>query len=76
MTKKISYKPLWKLLIDKNMNTSDLVKKAKIGKSTLYKLKKNQNVTTSSLIKIFEALDCNISDIITCENEKEKHREL
>uniref|UniRef100_UPI000B1C3059 helix-turn-helix domain-containing protein n=1 Tax=Staphylococcus hominis TaxID=1290 RepID=UPI000B1C3059 len=60
MTKKISDKPLWKLLIDKDMNTSDLVKKAKIGKSTLYKLKKNQNVRRSSLRKIYGALDRNI----------------
>ena len=78
MTKKVNYNPLWKLLIDKNINHSELIERSRIGKSTFYKIKNNQNVTTDSLIKIYEALDCNISDIVTCENlnDKEKASEL
>lgn len=72
ISKNISYKPLWKLLIDKNLSQSELINNSDISKSTFYKLKQNKNVTTDSLKKICEALDCNISDIITCEDKKEK----
>lgn len=69
--KSVSYKPLWKLLIDLNISQKELISEAGIGKSTFYKLKNDKNVTTDSLIKICEALDCNISDIMTCEDERE-----
>lgn len=72
IVKKVSFKPLWKLLIDLDMTNNDLIKKANIGKSTFYKLKQNKNVNTDSLIKICEALDCNISDIMTCKEEMRK----
>ncbi|RIO10549.1 XRE family transcriptional regulator [Mammaliicoccus sciuri] len=76
MSKKISYKPLWKLLIDLDISQSELIKNAKIGKSTFYKLKNNKNVNTDSLIKICETLNCNISDIMTCEEEKRNKNEF
>ncbi|WP_435431947.1 helix-turn-helix domain-containing protein [Staphylococcus hominis] len=67
----MSYKPLWKLLIDLNMTHKELIETSHIGKSTFYKLKKDKNVTTDSLIKICEALNCDISDIVTCEEESQ-----
>ena len=42
MTKKVNYNPLWKLLIDKNINHSELIERSRIGKSTFYKIKNNQ----------------------------------
>ncbi|MGT2686666.1 helix-turn-helix domain-containing protein [Streptococcus porcinus] len=68
---KISYKPLWKLLIDKDLKNKDLIVKAKLSSSTLYKLKHNENVTTDVLLRICEALDCDFSDIMCCEKESE-----
>lgn len=67
----VSYKKLWKLLIDKEMTKVDLRKKAGISTGTLAKLGKNENVTTDVLVKVCEALDCDISDIM----EMEKHEE-
>lgn len=61
---KIIYNRLWKLLIDKNMNRADLQNAAKISSSTISKLGKGKNVTTEVLIKICEALDCKLEDIM------------
>ncbi|KXB91574.1 helix-turn-helix domain-containing protein [Megasphaera hutchinsoni] len=61
---KISYNRLWKLLIDKNMNRADLQNSAKISSSTIAKLGKGETVTTEVLIKICEALDCKLEDIM------------
>lgn len=64
MAKIISYNKLWKLLIDKNMNKSDLRDKSKISTASLAKLGRNENLTTAVLLKICDALDCDISDIM------------
>lgn len=60
----ISYNKLWKLLIDKGMNKQDLGKIANISPASIAKLGKCANVTTDVLLKICEALDCNLEDII------------
>lgn len=60
---KMSYKKLWKLLIDKDMNKTDLRKAAGISSSSLAKLGKDENVTTDVLVRICEALKCNLNDI-------------
>jgi len=64
MAKIISYNKLWKLLIDKNMNKSDLRDVSKISTASLAKLGRNENLTTAVLLKICDALDCDISDIM------------
>jgi len=61
---RISYNKLWKLLIDKGWNKSDLRTHAGISSSSLAKLSKNENVTTIVLLKICKALQCDISDIV------------
>jgi len=66
----ISYNKLWKLLIDKGMNKQDLGKIANISPTSIAKLGKGANVTTDVLLKICEALECNLEDIIeTVKNE-------
>lgn len=60
----ISYKKLWKLLIDKDMLKKDLAAKAEISSASIAKLSKNENVNTEILKKICNALDCDISDIM------------
>ena len=70
---KMSYKKLWKLLIDRDMKKSDLRKAAGISSSSLAKLGKDENVTTDVLVKICTALKCDISDIMEIiEIEREK----
>ena len=69
----ISYNKLWKLLIDKGMNKQDLGKIANISPASIAKLGKGANVTTDVLLKICEALECNLEDIIeTIKNDETK----
>lgn len=65
----VSYNKLWKLMIDRNLNKSELRKLTGIGTNTLAKLSKNQQVSMEVLLKICSRLDCDISDI--CEFVKE-----
>lgn len=67
---KFSYKPLWKLLIDRDMTNKDLMTNANISKSTLHKLRNNKNVTTDVLLRICNTLKCDLSEIIECVEEK------
>ena len=64
MAKTISYDKLWKLVIDKKMNRTELKEKSGISTASLAKLGKNENLTTAILLKICSTLDCNISDIM------------
>ena len=69
----LSYNKLWKMLIDKKMNRKDLRKKAGISTASIAKLGKGENITTDVLLKICEALDCDITDIM--EIDKSEQRE-
>ncbi|MCD7801903.1 MAG: helix-turn-helix transcriptional regulator [Clostridiales bacterium] len=60
----VSYKKLWKLLIDKDMKKKDLRKATGISTASMAKLSKNENLTTDVLLKICDALKCDISDIM------------
>ena len=61
-----SYKKLFKKLIDLDMTNNELMEKAKVSKSTFYKMKNGQNVTTDVLLRICNALDCGIDEIVEC----------
>ena len=60
----ISYQKLWKLLIDKDMNKMQLKEKAGISAASVAKLGKDANITTDVLIKVCEALDVKVEDIM------------
>lgn len=60
----VSYKRLWKLLIDKDLKKRDLQEAAKLSPSLMQKLNKDQSVTTTTLTRICTALNCRIEDII------------
>ncbi len=62
----LSYKKLFKKLIDIEMKNYELMDKANISKSTFYKIKNNQNVTTDTLLRICNVLNCDISEIVEC----------
>lgn len=68
-----SYNKLWKLLIDKNMNKTDLRKLVGITPATLSRLSKNQNVSMEILGKICRELNCNISDIVEYIDEEKQN---
>jgi DNA-binding Xre family transcriptional regulator len=63
-TMKISYKKLWKLLIDRDMMKKDLAEKAGVSNASIAKLGRNENVNTDILLRICVALGCEISDIL------------
>lgn len=67
---RVSYKKLWKLLIDRDMSRTELRLKAGISSVSLAKLGKDEGVTTNVLVKICSALNCNIGDIMDIVSEK------
>ena len=60
----ISYKKLWKLLIDKDMTAVDLRLATGIAPNTMTKLRRDEEVSMTVLAKICKALDANIGDIM------------
>lgn len=68
----IDYKPLWHLLLDRNMSKTELRLKADISTRQLAKLGKNEDVSTETLRKICAALSCELTDIISTSKEDEK----
>ncbi len=60
----ISYKKLWKLLIDKEISAVELREKTGIAPNTMTKLRRDEEVSMTVLAKICKALDANIGDIM------------
>lgn len=60
----VSYKKLWKLLIDKDMTRTDLRLAIGVSPATAAKLSKSEPVSLEVLMKICEALQCNVGDIM------------
>ena len=68
----VSYKKLWKLLIDHDMKKKDLAKVADISNYTITKMSKGENVTVETLGKICKALDCGVDDIMEIVQDTEQ----
>lgn len=60
----ISYKKLWKLLIDRDLKKMDLREMAGISPSTIAKLGRNENINTEVILRICTALQCDICEIM------------
>ncbi|MDO5423291.1 MAG: helix-turn-helix transcriptional regulator [Eubacteriales bacterium] len=60
----VCYNKLWKILIDRQMTKTELIKAAKISTNAMAKLGKNEDVRVEVLVKICGALDCSLDDII------------
>ena len=67
----VSYKKLWKLLIDKDMKKKELCKKAGISAASVTKMGRNGHVSTEILVRICTALDCQIEDIMEVVTDRE-----
>ena len=66
-----SYKKLWKLMIDKEINKTELTKKAKISTNAMANLGRNESVPLETLEKICAVLECTLDDIVEfSEDEK------
>ena len=66
---RVSYKKLWKLLIDLEMTLAELRKKTELSSGSMTKLRKSEPVTMEVLWKICCVLNCNIGDIVEFEVE-------
>lgn len=67
-----SYSRLWKTMIDKNMNKTQLKEKAEISTNAVAKMGKNEPVSLETLAKVCYALDCKIDDVVEIIIEKEE----
>lgn len=65
----VSYKKLWKILIDREMKKKDLCALAGISHTSMAKLGKNENVTINILMRICAALNCDIGEIMEVIND-------
>ena len=73
---RISYRPLWVILAEREMTKKELREKSGISTASLAKLGKGEDLTTDVLLKICETLNCNINEIVeTVSNENEEKKE-
>lgn len=59
-----SYNRLWKLLIDRNIQKQELQKMSDVSAASIAKMRRCENVTTDVILRICEALDCRVEDIM------------
>ncbi len=64
LNSEFSYNRLWKLLIDRNIKKMELQEMSDVSAASIAKMGRCENVTTDVLLRICEALDCNIEDIM------------
>ena len=67
----VSYKKLFKLLIDRDMKKKDLQQEANLSQHTMRKLSKNEAITTDTLAKICRCLNCTVDEILEVLPENE-----
>lgn len=60
----VCYNNLWKILIDRGMSKTDLIKVSKITTNAMAKLGKNEDVRVEVLVKICKTLNCTLDDIV------------
>ena len=60
----VSYKKLWKLLIDKDMKKKDLMATAQISAASISKMTRGKNIQTDIIVKVCNALQCDVADIM------------
>jgi DNA-binding Xre family transcriptional regulator len=61
---KISYNKLWKMLIDRKMNKTDLREKTKMGSNTMAKLGRDETISMDVMLRICDVLHCDVGDIM------------
>ena len=64
-----SYKPLWKLLIDKDMTKKKLMEQTGISKSTIDKMGRGENISLNIVDKICKQFDCKVEDVMEYKEE-------
>lgn len=70
----ISYKKLWHLLVEHGMTKADLQRAIKCSSNTIGKMTRDEYISMKNLVEICNLFDCQISDIVTIENDKKKSK--
>lgn len=69
---KVNYKPLWKLLIDKDVSKKELKERTQIAPSTFHKMSNNEYVSLDVLVRIAVALQCGLDDLVEIEQDNKE----
>jgi len=69
----ISYNKLWKILVDKKMSKADLRRAADVAPGTMTSLRRDKKVSMDVMIRICEALDCDIGDVMSIHRDESNH---
>lgn len=69
----LDYNKLWKLMIDKNINKTELCKQAKISTNAMAKMGRNESVPLETLVKICDILNCTLNDIVEIKSKEENN---
>lgn len=67
----ISYKRLWKIMIDKDVNKTELCQETGISAATMAKMSKDEPVTLTTIEKICDFLNCNVEDVVEISRDGE-----
>ena len=69
----LDYNKLWKLMIDKNINRTELCKQAKISTNAMAKMGRNESVSLDTLVKICDVLKCTLNDVVEIKSKEENN---
>lgn len=69
----LDYNKLWKLMIDKNINKTELCKQAKISTNAMAKMGRNESVPLETLVRICDVLKCNLNDVVEIKSKEENN---
>lgn len=69
----LDYNKLWKLMIDKNINKTELCKQAKISTNAMAKMGRNESFPLDTLVKICDVLKCTLNDVVEIKSKEENN---
>lgn len=69
----LDYNKLWKLMIDKNINKTELCKQAKISTNAMAKMGRNESVPLETLVRICDVLECTLNDVVEIKSKEENN---
>ena len=69
----LDYNKLWKLMIDKSINKTELCKQAKISTNAMAKMGRNESVSLDTLVKICDVLKCTLNDVVEIKSKEENN---
>ena len=69
----LDYNKLWKLMIDKNINKTELCKQAKISTNAMAKMGRNESVPLDTLVKICDVLKFTLNDVVEIKSKEENN---